>query len=489
MTLSSFLGSEHLVSKNATAKKTRRRPKADDSQLKSAEMSARESLKNWIAKVSDPNRDPWPKLHEVDDTMVKFGPPSNEAKVVDPTADFKATRPDQGDFTYKGGLDDDGRFHDGGTVYFDNGDCLMCDFEHGKRRGDAVIISKRSDITRLCGVYVDGALNGRGRLITTNTSATEGFLFNGVFHGLVRRIDMKKFREFRRQLGFVGRFRDGRPFGPCWEYREGGGFIYGIPDEEGNFTGPEIAFVFPDLETAFLGEFLDGQMMSAVEAKVASVRLVDEIMEAEFEILGTEKVSFSQSTKTSLGSNLLVADPYEAKHVQCGVSSVNGGGEGLFALKDIPVDTIVAFYNGVRLPYVLGGPKEDWSTSGYKIFVNADYTSGLRMDIPADFVHLNRYKATMGHKMNHSFAPNCVEWFAYHPRFGLIPCEKTLRAIKAGEELFLDYEYDPYNCPDWFEPALRNFVKCADDEAKENIARRYHKFIELECGEENRNED
>jgi hypothetical protein len=56
--------------------------------------------------------------------------------------------------------------------------------------------------------------------------------------------------------------------------------------------------------------------------------------------------------------------------------------------------------------------------------------------------------------MNHSFRPNCIEWFFDHPRFGVIPCEKTTRLVLKGEELFLDYEYDPYNCPEWFREAL-----------------------------------
>ncbi len=64
---------------------------------------------------------------------------------------------------------------------------------------------------------------------------------------------------------------------------------------------------------------------------------------------------------------------------------VSGAGEGLFAARDLPAGTIAAFYNGVRLPYVLGGPKEEWATSGYKIYVNADYKSGERMNIPVTF--------------------------------------------------------------------------------------------------------
>ena len=62
-----------------------------------------------------------------------------------------------------------------------------------------------------------------------------------------------------------------------------------------------------------------------------------------------------------------------------------GGGEGLWSVKDLKKGDIVAFYNGIRLPYV-PGEKENWDTSGYKIFVNADHSSGERIDLPGPYV-------------------------------------------------------------------------------------------------------
>jgi hypothetical protein len=34
--------------------------------------------------------------------------------------------------------------------------------------------------------------------------------------------------------------------------------------------------------------------------------------------------------------------------------------------------------------------------------------------------------------------------------------------VAAGEELFLDYEYDPYNCPEWFREAIIQVLKLFD---------------------------
>ena len=62
------------------------------------------------------------------------------------------------------------------------------------------------------------------------------------------------------------------------------------------------------------------------------------------------------------------------------LSQVPGSGSGLYAKKDICKGSITAFYNGVRIPYRIGGPSKDtWDNSAYKIFINADYKSGERM--------------------------------------------------------------------------------------------------------------
>lgn len=292
---------------------------------------------------------------------------------------------------------------------------------------------------------------------------------------------MKKFREFRRQITFIGHYRDGVPHGVCWEYREGGGFITGVPNNQGKFTGDKITYVYPDFETCWHGRFHNGSMEEGYPGKIIDCRQERDIMVVELDVDYTAKPTrYCKSTKSSMGEDLLVRDPYETKWIRCEDSTVSGGGDGVFARFDIPKNTIVAFYNGVRLPFVLGGPKEDWSTSGYKIFVNADFKSGERMNIPPQYVPLESYCSTLGHKVNHSFEPNCSEWFIDHPRFGVIPCERTSKEIKAGEELFLDYEYDPYNCPEWFEVALRSFVATSTEEQLDQLNDRYKKFVKYE---------
>ena len=114
------------------------------------------------------------------------------------------------------------------------------------------------------------------------TSVLDCRFRDGVLHGRARRIDMKKFREFRRQLTFVGRYTNGRPSGPCWSYREGGGFLFGILDPEGEEggtgTGGYSAYIYPDLETALVGKFELEVMLDARKARVTDVKMVNGIL-------------------------------------------------------------------------------------------------------------------------------------------------------------------------------------------------------------------
>lgn len=237
-------------------------------------------------------------------------------------------------------------------------------------------------------------------------------------------------------------------------FKEGGGYLYGHPDANGEFTGDEIAYIYPDLHTCYVGSFQKGVMINAVEGTIKDVETTDQnIMKLKFSLNPENNaktyevtkdnitsddvkismrdskkrykqqlkngVNFSLSTRTYIGDQPLRPDPYETKCVECRVSDIPDSGEGLVAKVDLPKDTIVAFYNGVRLPYeILGRPPEDWSDSGYKIHVNADWVSGLRMDIPEKYIDLSMYCATLGHKMNHSFESNCFAWFFDHPRKG-----------------------------------------------------------------------
>ena len=64
------------------------------------------------------------------------------------------------------------------------------------------------------------------------------------------------------------------------------------------------------------------------------------------------------------------------------------------------------------------------------------------LDLPPECVSLNNYRASLGHKINHSFQPNC-KWDQFvHPTFGRIPSIITIMDLKAGTELTCHYMID-----------------------------------------------
>ena len=61
------------------------------------------------------------------------------------------------------------------------------------------------------------------------------------------------------------------------------------------------------------------------------------------------------------------------------------------------------------------------------------------------------YSASLAHKANHSFRPNCAFSRFYHPVFGLTCLGiKSLKSVSKGEEIFVNYRYSPSHAPAWF---------------------------------------
>ena len=95
------------------------------------------------------------------------------------------------------------------------------------------------------GSFKDGKLDGLIQIYGKMTVDPKGHLSSRFFEG----------------LSFIGWFEKGKPVGLCWKFLVGGTYIYGIVDENGDFTGQDIAFIYQDLELALVGEFKDGIMV------------------------------------------------------------------------------------------------------------------------------------------------------------------------------------------------------------------------------------
>src|SRR5690554_3194072 len=75
------------------------------------------------------------------------------------------------------------------------------------------------------------------------------------------------------------------------------------------------------------------------------------------------------------------------------------------------------------------------------------------------------YCASLGHKANHSFGNNSKYDLFVHPRFGDIKCIRTLRDIKKGKEITVDYGYKD-TFPQWYLRDKKEFEDSQPSSAK-----------------------
>ena len=149
-------------------------------------------------------------------------------------------------------------------------------------------------------------------------------------------------------------------------------------------------------------------------------------------------------------------DPYESKMIIVKTSEMEGGGEGVFARETVPADTLVAVFNGYRVPLLSGHDpahgldtvEERYHRLSYNIHMPQD--ESFFIDFPPDQAHLSTYSASLGHKVNHSFYPNSRFGVMTHPRWGRVRTVVTLTQVTRDQEILVDYGYDLLRCPDWY---------------------------------------
>ena len=71
---------------------------------------------------------------------------------------------------------------------------------------------------------------------------------------------------------------------------------------------------------------------------------------------------------------------------------------------------------------------------------------------------INKYRATFGHKINHSFKTdkiNCRFEAFHHARFGLVHSVRSTKLVKKDEELLCHYNFQYEMSPPWYQELWR----------------------------------
>jgi len=298
------------------------------------------------------------------------------------------------------------------------------------------------------GVSVQKGQDGLVYSTLDDGSIFEGNYKKGVPHGYFRCInsygDVDLFCCFVR--GII--------HGVSWRGLPGGGFLV---SPSWDFSSDSTMYLYPDCRTVLFGNFYKGQMVSgkhcAVVGSTSHCSFFCGVMEPVISKPKGKEFSYDPSTDVRISSEPLLCDPYETEFVLVGPSTLPGAGEGLFAKLHVEAGTVVSFYNGTRVE-----PSDTTDISennDYRIVLDEKYD----LDIPIDMISLTQYSATLAHKVCHSFTPNCEFDNFYHPRFGFIKSLTTLRDIKEGDELFVNYRYSLSVSPTWYKVAWAKHQK------------------------------
>ncbi|XP_052510836.1 histone-lysine N-methyltransferase SETD7 isoform X3 [Budorcas taxicolor] len=307
-----------------------------------------------------------------------------------------------------------------------------------------------TECSTLEGYYVDDALQGQGVYTYEDGGVLQGTYVDGELNGPAQEYDTDG------RLIFKGQYKDNIRHGVCWIYYPDGGSLVGEVNEDGEMTGEKIAYVYPDERTALYGKFIDGEM---IEGKLATLLSTEE-GRPHFELMpGSSVYHFDKSTSSCISTNALLPDPYESERVYVAESLISSAGEGLFSKVAAGPNTVMSFYNGVRITHQEVDSR-DWALNGNTLSLDEETV----IDVPEPYNHVSKYCASLGHKANHSFTPNCIYDMFVHPRFGPIKCIRTLRAVEADEELTVAYGYDHSppgksgpEAPEWYQVELKAF--------------------------------
>ena len=284
----------------------------------------------------------------------------------------------------------EGRFVDGckegkGCFYFADGSTLSGSYNGGKLAGETLYT--HADGSCMVADYCNGEMEG----------PFKEYLSNG-------------------SVSVAGAHSKGRRSGILWIFDEYGGTLVGLLDKNGQLTGNDIAYVYPDKTTALIGQFEDRQLVKAQAAKL-DVPLNDGELNNKAPKFSCRDdfpdiISIDVSTHEKLSSQPLLSDVYEKDRVCVKRSLIENADEGLFAKVDLQEDEVVSFYNGIRLSHDEVDSR-DWSLNGNTLSLDEDVV----IDIPLESASTEIYCATLGHKANHSKHPNCKYDLFYHPRY------------------------------------------------------------------------
>jgi len=255
-----------------------------------------------------------------------------------------------------------------------------------------------------------------------------------------------------------------------WEFSGGNS-----QDDASGSTSYQLAYLYQDMTTAIVGKFLNGKLLDGEPRQVIGYQCERGILILKFSKPKKTKMKFKyeESSSTFITSKPKLMDPYEKYNVYVNETTIRGMklSDGLFAKRILSHFTLVAVYAGTRLNKIehdkMFAPKNltgEISDDLQKNLITLD--DEITLDIPPKFSNIVDYRSSLGHKVNHNFSSRKVNaefGLMNHPRFGLVRCVRSTRAIGVGEEIFVNYGYGTDESdeghPMWYQQGLKIWRK------------------------------
>ena len=276
-------------------------------------------------------------------------------------------------------------------------------------------------------------------------------------------------------LGFFGRFKNGKPHGVCWRELLGGGWLHGRVNDAGHFTGHEIAYVYPDLKTAIVGQFERGLLIRGQAAEVVGEKCAEEGIKAlKFSDPSGPFYHYNPASPDSFGDEPLVGDPLDNRYTYLNKSEKYPlAGEGMFAREKVPAGTVYSLFGGKMYSWEEYQQhrktvknifkQENSTTSNAKIEDFEKFNQNVLVcnkviHISPEFESAAKYRGTLGHKVNHSFQHNSIHVPIDTPRFGVIIGLKSVQDLAPGQEFLANYGYTYDSSPRWYKQLFLEYM-------------------------------
>ena len=213
------------------------------------------------------------------------------------------------------------------------------------------------------------------------------------------------------------------------------------------------------METALVGRFANGVIIKARPTKILKERCHKGVKEIKVAKPKKDAPTFTyhRPDRLRIGDQPKVMDPLDKKNTYIGQGKKD---DGVFAKKDIKKGDVIMYYSGLlwnitdQALYTRDTYKNQTMDDYWKIHRNLmNFKGRLVIHIPEEYWNISNYRATLGHKINHSFVHGKSNFgFAYHPRFGDIRCLYATDDISKGEEILTNYGYriGGHRVPGWY---------------------------------------